>query len=846
MKNSFDLTQADQNYQLEDLKTKIEALAVDNSVLRRLYFDDMYKREDTITNATEGTFDWLLTSEDPPASTTTPIQTVCGDEPKTLRKWREEYEHERRLQSAANISDFLGHDGGVFFLRGKPGSGKSTLMKYLTVGRGKQKVDQKLRKWTGEKNLIRVSTMFLLHGSPLQRSLEGFYRTFFFELFCQCPDLVDILFPDCATPGCHQDSYRSSLRLEALQGAWERFLSIRHHAARRICLFVDGLDELEGNSGDRLRFARTLSNWAESDDIKLICSGRPNAEFNMVFDQPHRIINLQDLTKADIREILMKRFEEVRDFSDLTVDNIEEIANEISDQSEGVILWAVLVGRNLEDDIIHGKHFTAMKRTIQTLPPGIEDLFNGMWQDIRHDAHQQLMLGAIYDLLTLYDGQFQTLAVSLFWLEDALSDENFPYNEPIRELPDIELNSRLDKVRGQMIQYTKHFVEVYDGNPDSYSRYPRHYCRFIHRSAQDFIQSKLGLVESVPARRDRAFDLDLRLSLKLQLSVKCECPDDGFVLFYTRPFQFPKTWKSYQQDPAHQIQYRLMEKLHELMEARRELLSAGGSAEPLGYTNWIQSELRYDQHRHRACNRRRGLSILHIALRCHQVDYVTRMLTERAHELDRDALNIGALTCVAGLRPNYELFELLLCYGADPDSMVEVYRSAESTPDLLPLWLLFCFTLALQVSGKSNRDPDGWEETDLSDEFSILERFLCLGHGANVKFLAAAHGSSSEPDEDDLIGIDLAQVVRLGNPHNMDRLLSLLESPPATYFSLVQGLTNFVLQPHLPLRDLPLGATIAPYRRVSDEHLSGKRWDVWVAFDGEHEVQRNNHYYTPG
>lgn len=70
--------------------------------------------------------------------------------------------------------------------------------------------------------------------------------------------------------------------------------------------------------------------------------------------------------------------------------------------------------------------------------------------------------------------------------------------------------------------------------------------------------------------------------------------------------------------------------------------------------------------------------------------------------------------------------------------------------------------------------------------FFILERFLCLGYGSNVKFLAAPGMSHDlpEPDERDLFGLDLAQVVRFAKPDNMDRLLSLLEPPPATCFSL--------------------------------------------------------------
>lgn len=140
----------------------------------------------------------------------------------------------------------------------------------------------------------------------------------------------------------------------------------------------------------------------------------------------------------DIRKILWKRFEAIRQFRDLTEDDLKTLVNNICDQSEGVILWAVLVGKNIEENIIHGQSFDAMKRTIQTLPSSIENFFDAMWQDFRHDEHQQRMLRTIYQLLVLINEKMwswrppKVPALSLFWLEHALSDDEFPYNEPMQ------------------------------------------------------------------------------------------------------------------------------------------------------------------------------------------------------------------------------------------------------------------------------------------------------------------------------------------------------------------------------------------------------------------------------
>lgn len=817
----------------------------------------MYNRADDITDATDGTFDWLLTNEPASPNANTHRQTSGSDVTNGLERWLEIQEHQKRQQNAAKISDFFEQSSGVLFMRGKPGSGKSTLMKHLSGGRGQPKVHQKVRKWAGQKKLVCISTMFLLHGTPLQRSLEGFYRTVFFEIIRQFPDLVQVLFPRDSARELPDDSYRSSFRLKTLKDAWTRLISVRNHTKLRICVFIDGLDELEGNSRDRLDFARSLRDWAQSDDIKIICSGRPNAELNIVFNQPQRCFDLQDLPKPDIRKILWKRFEELRQYSDLTEENLETLVNDISDQSEGVILYAVLVGKNLEDDIIHRKPFGAIKSTIRALPRGIEDFFNDMWQDVRHDAHQQLMLRTIYELLVLTQERLfsnRLLGIFLSWLEDVLSDDEFPYNESVQALPFEELNSRFDKVRDQLVQYTGHLIEVttVDKIFNDF-RFNSGSCRFIHRSAQEFIQAKLVLIGSAPAPSDRTFELYLRLQLIYRIRANFRHSETDLHFLFELLSWYNREWRPHRPQPqrVYQVPYRMMERVRELSGASNGSRLSFHTGHEHWYYQWRAMKLSWIPSIGELSSKKTvgAYSFFHLALQSHQVDYATRILNRGTQQLDREALSLGLLICVAGERPSYELFKLLVEHGADPGSLVEVYRpERESTPERIPLWLLFCLSLAVKVP--TNR-------SNMKDEFLILERLLGLGFGFNVRFLTFLPDMSIFPKcwremsigflpelqvcndktgEDGLLGMDFAQIVRIAKPDNLDRLLCLLEPPLATRLSLLQGLTNWVLHAQFPVNTLSQGACVRPLWKV---------WDVWSAFTPEHEVRGGSHYYIP-
>lgn len=95
-------------------------------VLEALHFDNMKQRQENITVARNQTFKWSLSEH------STSLESATED---------------REKQKARELFvDWLAHDQGIFHIYGKLGSGKSTLMKYLSDNDVTMSL---LQKWPG-------------------------------------------------------------------------------------------------------------------------------------------------------------------------------------------------------------------------------------------------------------------------------------------------------------------------------------------------------------------------------------------------------------------------------------------------------------------------------------------------------------------------------------------------------------------------------------------------------------------------------------------------------------------------------------------------------------------------
>ncbi|ODM21608.1 hypothetical protein SI65_02452 [Aspergillus cristatus] len=343
----------------------------------------MYKREDNISDAATGTFTWMVDESD--------IKT--GNQQKNIQ----EGDESMREQTSLAFLTWLNSGRHIFQISGKAGAGKSTLMKFLSQA---SRVQQELQCWAGDKQLIFARFYFCGSGDELQMSLGGLYRHLLFEILRQCPGLIPWCFPGLWSDLASGIAilHQTPFRFEEIRAAFNRLMSEEVTSNHRICLFIDGLDEFEGDEVDHWHIARDLQSWTNSENVKLCVSSRPHVPFLHSFAAEMNIqIQIHQLTQGDIRKFSMAKFEMDPNF-DRVKHAYRYLVDEIERRSEGVFLWARLVVRSLLKGIGYRVTPEYLTQKLHTISKELNELFDQTLGSV--DPEDRILSGKLFLIAT--------------------------------------------------------------------------------------------------------------------------------------------------------------------------------------------------------------------------------------------------------------------------------------------------------------------------------------------------------------------------------------------------------------------------------------------------------------
>lgn len=128
--------------------------------LDSLRYSEIHARQEQIPAAYEDTYDWIFRD------------SVADDRP-----W-------------ADFTRWLEHGQDIYWINGKPGAGKSTLMNYIAQH---ERTKRALDAWAPRQKLAIPTFFFWNAGSNMQKSVNGLLRSLIFQLLSICPELLKLL-----------------------------------------------------------------------------------------------------------------------------------------------------------------------------------------------------------------------------------------------------------------------------------------------------------------------------------------------------------------------------------------------------------------------------------------------------------------------------------------------------------------------------------------------------------------------------------------------------------------------------------------------------------------------------
>ncbi|KAH8775890.1 hypothetical protein BGZ57DRAFT_369000 [Hyaloscypha finlandica] len=467
IKSNFDKLQEN----LADLVRTGQEILTEQNILKSLRFREIRVRFDQIPEAYTETLEWMLQPSRPRAESSGP---------------------ENRIQFLEWL-EVSSHNQPPYWVGGKPGSGKSTLMKFIYEH---AKTREALQKWAGSDLLVTASFFFWFYGTKMQKSQEGFLQTLLYEILRKCPNLIQTCVPHRWTNLLQEYWTRSEL-LEVF-GIMKQGLT----TSTKFCFFIDGLDEFDGEPRDLLPIIRDLSN---TPNVKICVSSRPWQIFKDEFDKhPDQRLYLQDLTRKDIQAYVRSNFENDLNFQHARGEDsgYEELVDEIVERAQGVWLWVALVTKSLLNGFTYGDSLKDLQRRLHYLPVDLEEFFQHMLDSVE-PVYQTQMAQTFLVALTAH--RFLPLLVYSF-LDDIRENPNFALNlspETSSKHDDTFKSNYLGKIRKREIRMQKRLDARTKGLLEVSSTFvppPRgrrmrftHTYRtvdFLHRTVGEFLNKK--------------------------------------------------------------------------------------------------------------------------------------------------------------------------------------------------------------------------------------------------------------------------------------------------------------------------------------------------------------------
>ena len=401
----------------EQQQRQLEEKECRKRLLDSLWFDEIYSREENIVDAHRETFEWIFDASD-----------------HAVGLWD-------------NFVRWLEGGQGTYWINGKAGSGKSTLMSFLCQD---DRTMESLRSWSRKqnKNVFMPKFFFWSAGTQMEKSIEGLLRSLIWQVLHLLPDL------EITSSASHSRDTIAAWTERRLQKTLRSLLQ-QASSSHFFCFFIDGLDEYEGDQVDLINFIQDL---VQSTAVKVCLSSRPYRVFDQAFGLSARL-RLQDLTHNDIQKFVVDRFQGMPQVQSIATQRpgwLVDVTSEITARADGVFLWVNLAVKDQIRGLENDDSSDQLKGRLETLPDEVEGIYARMLSRIekvyRKEASIFLQMASQTECRSVLD----FVLASQDRLDDMLSSSD--------SLPQGELITKSHAARQRIVTICAGLLEVNDNH----------------------------------------------------------------------------------------------------------------------------------------------------------------------------------------------------------------------------------------------------------------------------------------------------------------------------------------------------------------------------------------------
>ncbi|KAF4958312.1 hypothetical protein FGADI_2478 [Fusarium gaditjirri] len=329
-----------------------------NEFLQSFRYPEMRQRYNDVLDSSEASFDRVFASYKRLTANDNDSGISEEERSHSITDTRDEVEADLQLTDGfdgeregyesidlvwSNFIKCLGSSDSLFCIRGKPGSGKSTLIKFIVDNPNTQ-----LLLHQSNPEAIIFSHFFWKIGSSAQNTIKGLLCSLVYQLLRASQELLELAMSR------HGASPYLSPHDWPVKDLKDMLYWLLENLSRAICLFLDGLDEVANADGlDKL-----------TEVIEEILNF-PQPKFAFLAGQrsgPEMI----SVVHRTLRPFLLSKKIGIAAYQHLT--------STLVCKAQGVFLWTCLVLRSLKEGIMNGDSVQSLIERLDQLPSEIHDL----------------------------------------------------------------------------------------------------------------------------------------------------------------------------------------------------------------------------------------------------------------------------------------------------------------------------------------------------------------------------------------------------------------------------------------------------------------------------------------